>query len=299
MRKPKIGTVDISVSVNYSDIIKIKEALLHLKKVQKYDKKKFTFLIETILKMEQKANETQRKHSKTEIGELTDDKTETAETENTETEVKAADIDNIETKQRQPYSVEEDKSIINYFLEKGGVSRQKGVAIWKEMAEESIIPNRSWQSMKSRWDIVSKNLAAYQVTAEQLNAAETQGDQDQDQNQENVEAITPSVTPKFSRGYRRNANYYTVEEDQKILGFILENKRFCDTTGTSLWKSMVEQNIVPDRTWLSLKERFRKIILPNIDKFEMSPEDREEFGEVTKGRKKGKVQNGSKDGSDG
>ena len=67
-------------------------------------------------------------------------------------------IDNIETKQRQPYSLEEDKSIINYFLEKGGVSRQKGVAIWKEMAEESIIPNRSWQSMKSRWDIVSKNL---------------------------------------------------------------------------------------------------------------------------------------------
>ena len=61
---------------------------------------------------------------------------------------------------------------------------------------------------------------------------------------------------------------FSYEEDLEILRFIAENKRFSDVKGNSLWNSMEERHICSNRTGQSMKERFRRRIVPNLSNFE-------------------------------
>jgi len=291
------------VNINLDDILKIKEALLHIEKTQKYDKEKVSFLIDAILKIEQKANVEEKKSG---IGKTSpqepsdfDESRIDKEEDGSVTQIKEEDVSvtQIMTKFRQPYSLEEDTAILNYFLQNGGYSRQKGRAIWKQMSEQSVLPDRSWQSLKARWETINKNLDSYGVTAEQLKDAESIINEEEAESREVSLATTTNTSPRFSRGYRSYARYYTVEEDAKILGFIRDNKRFKETAGNTLWKTMEEQHVVPDRSWHSLKERFKKTIVVNIDKFQMSSEDLEAFKVVTQRKKKTKIPKVSEDES--
>merc|ERR1719187_2899073 len=74
------------------------------------------------------------------------------------------------------------------------------------------------------------------------------------------------------RGFRRNANYYTVEEDEMIVRYIVDTEGYGDVGGTKFWQRMEEGKIVPGRTWHGLKERFRKSIVNRIKNFGLSPE---------------------------
>ena len=59
---------------------------------------------------------------------------------------------------------------------------------------------------------------------------------------------------------------YTIEEDMKIIRFILENKYPArDVQGTGVWKLMEWRKTVPDRTWQSLRKRFFKFIQKNLE----------------------------------
>jgi len=197
----------------------------------------------------------------------------------------SSDVIYIETKFRQPYSRDEDQAIINYFLDNGGVTRQNGETIWKKMEECKIVPQRTWQSLKTRWhSTINKNLDLYGVTVESLMAAESSGTEKINKNE------SANLSSSFSRGYRSNVKYYTAEEDTKIVQYIIKNKGFKETTGNSLWKNMEESNMVPGRTWLSLKERFRKTILLNIEKFNISSTNIQAFQEIRKGKKKKRKQ---------
>ena len=65
---------------------------------------------------------------------------------------------------------------------------------------------------------------------------------------------------------------YVRAEDLAILGFIADNKRYGDVGGVEMWKLMEEREVVVGRSWQSMKERFRKKILTNIKKYNLSKE---------------------------
>ena len=62
------------------------------------------------------------------------------------------------------------------------------------------------------------------------------------------------------------------EEDVQILRFIADSGRYADVKGNTLWEFIEKKcpKVCPGRTSQSLKERFRKRIIPKIDSFEQS-----------------------------
>ena len=74
-----------------------------------------------------------------------------------------------------------------------------------------------------------------------------------------------SKTPRFGGSFR--SRYYDQEEEKAILNFIVNNKRYSEVNGKSLWIMMEEKHVVANRSWQSMKERYRKYIAPNLGKF--------------------------------
>ena len=162
---------------------------------------------------------------------------------------------------RVPYSKREEKAIVKFFLTQGGYGGRKGVAIWKRMQAQEICPNRTWQSMKARWEkFIIKDLAKYDVTVRQLETAHRRiYGQDEDDDDSGAE-----TEKENRREARKNAKMYSRQEDKKIIKYILENRRWEDVKGRAMWELLEQREIVPGRTWQSLKERFLKIIKRNV-----------------------------------
>ena len=54
-------------------------------------------------------------------------------------------------KKFEPYTVEEDLSMIAFVLKHNMVDRMKGRAVWKMAADEQLCSGRTWESMKVRF----------------------------------------------------------------------------------------------------------------------------------------------------
>ena len=71
--------------------------------------------------------------------------------------------------------------------------------------------------------------------------------------------------------------------------FIINNGYEEIIGGNTVWKLMVERNILEGRTWQSIKERFRKSILNRLDFFDLTPEQKQKLKarkrKITKRRK--------------
>ncbi|XP_022258359.1 uncharacterized protein LOC111089702 [Limulus polyphemus] len=63
---------------------------------------------------------------------------------------------------------------------------------------------------------------------------------------------------------------YSVEDQQAIINFICTKNRYSEIKGTRLWKDMESKNVLPSRTWQSMKEHFLKQIYPNLKAFNLS-----------------------------
>merc|ERR1711997_76883 len=64
-------------------------------------------------------------------------------------------------------------------------------------------------------------------------------------------------------------NLYTRSEEQNIIQWIIENNRHSEIKGIKLWRELEKSNQVPGRTSQSMKERFRKHILPKIQHYQL------------------------------
>ena len=121
------------------------------------------------------------------------------------------------------------------------------------MESKAICPDRSWQSMKERFNKhIIANLDKFKVTKTQLIKAD--GDKGK------LATRRPSCDRAGSS--RRN---YTRSEDEAILRHILNNEDFSRVGGKKLWTEM--ETVVGGRSWQSLKERFRKKIMGNLRSF--------------------------------
>lgn len=66
------------------------------------------------------------------------------------------------------------------------------------------------------------------------------------------------------RMFNKPKKGYDVEEDRKILKYIIRTNRYAEIKGKRLWQDMEDDNVNPSRPWQSLKERFRKTIVPKL-----------------------------------
>jgi len=64
-------------------------------------------------------------------------------------------------------------------------------------------------------------------------------------------------------------NLYTRSEEKNIIQWIIENNRHSEIKGIKLWRELEKSNQVPGRTSQSMKERFRKHILPKIQHYQL------------------------------
>lgn len=58
---------------------------------------------------------------------------------------------------------------------------------------------------------------------------------------------------------------YSDEEDSAILNYIIKHGRYYEIKGRQLWQDMESDRACNNRSWQSMKERFRKNILPKIN----------------------------------
>ena len=125
------------------------------------------------------------------------------------------------SKFREPYIHEKDKEIIGYFRQKRDYSRRRGNANWQKMERHGVCPGRTWGSLQLRWKIhILPKLD--EAVIRQLEEADTK--------KEN--SLWKSSSSR--RGFRRNDNYYTAEEDMKIVRYIVDNGGKKQTTKIKL-----------------------------------------------------------------
>ncbi|XP_056645688.1 uncharacterized protein LOC130450955 [Diorhabda sublineata] len=58
--------------------------------------------------------------------------------------------------------------------------------------------------------------------------------------------------------------FYTLEEDNLILEWIIKTKLFYTLRGKNFWIDLSRCNVFKDRSWQSLQNRFEKKVYPNI-----------------------------------
>ena len=142
---------------------------------------------------------------------------------------------------RQTYTHDEDGKIVDYIKANKLFGMTSGRHMWEEMAKRSVVPNRTWQSLKNRY----------------------------------MKTIEPKLDRRLKSKEASSTvkGGYTKEEDLKILRYILDNRRMADTNGNTLWKLMEERKVLEERSWQSMKERFRKRIRNNLASYALSPKE--------------------------
>ena len=155
-------------------------------------------------------------------------------------------------KYRTPFTRGEEEDIVKYFLDHGGFSIRGGNTVWKKMEDEWVCPGRTWHSLRERFEKhIKPHLNKFGSSKSDLLKA----DQHHNISKQNAGS--------------KNCNFYSKEEDLKIISFIVDNKRFLCVGGNKLWKIMEERAILDGRSWQSMKERFRKVISPKINQYKL------------------------------
>ena len=81
----------------------------------------------------------------------------------------------------------------------------------------------------------------------------------------NKRKVTPTkIVPKQS-------NLYTLDEDVAILDYVIKTGRFDELKGNALWEEAQKKKVLAGRSWQSMKERFRKHIIANVESFDIEP----------------------------
>ena len=81
------------------------------------------------------------------------------------------------------------------------------------------------------------------------------------------------------RGFRPQARYYSEAEDKAMVDFIQAGERWGEVGGVALWKLMARKRLLRDRSWQSMKERFRKRVIKRLPAFGVTRLDEQEQGE--------------------
>ncbi|XP_068218756.1 uro-adherence factor A-like [Palaemon carinicauda] len=169
---------------------------------------------------------------------------------------------------RKPYSKNEDVQILKYIIKHKGYDQLGGNLLWQDMETSKTIPGRSWHSLKERFRkrIVHclPKYVKYGFNQSHLRRLSSRVGE--------IETDRGNQLKTEPTGRKKS---YTRVEDYMILKFINETKRHSQIGGKLMWVLMSETvEGLQGRTWMSLKERFRRTILKNLQTYKISDEDR-------------------------
>ena len=162
----------------------------------------------------------------------------------------------ISQKHKSCYSLSEDELILEFIVKSKRFDELKGNSLWEEAEKKDICGGRSWQSMKERFrKQIMPNIDTYDITKKE---------------KQRLKSYYYSENMNSSR--LQNASSYSYDEDMAIIKNIIKNNGYELVKGNKFWQIMNEElkkKKVCDRSWQSLKERFHKRIVPNLNKYEI------------------------------
>ena len=79
---------------------------------------------------------------------------------------------------------------------------------------------------------------------------------------------------------------YSYSEEERIVKWIIKTHSYSEVGGIVMWRLMESDNAVPGRSFQSMKERFRKHILPKIELFDISEDAKNAFKQQQRKQKK-------------
>ena len=130
------------------------------------------------------------------------------------------------------------------------------------------ILNKTSKAMKrTRDDIlndpippVSTPKSPFKVPKEKVKTNIEKSEAENDDQDDEISIISTASSTK---------NLYTRSEEKNIIQWIIENKRHSEIKGIKMWRELEKSNEVPGRSCQSMKERFRKHILPKIQHYQL------------------------------
>ena len=197
-------------------------------------------------------------------------------------------------KRGPPFSREEERAMVSFFLARGGVSQRGGTTVWRQMEEARTCPGRTWQSLKQRFNMfVHKNLEKFNVTKTALMGVtdlventtmympEPEKEKSLPEVEDEVLAVPVREMTTCKSRYRQA---YSQGEEQEIVSYLQQKGGYGSRGGDNLWKMMEEGGVCPGRSWQSMKARYAKAIHDNLGSFRTSEQaliDADQTKEIT------------------
>ena len=207
--------------------------------------------------------------------ETVENREETVEIKEEPFEIQIDNLHNIKlknVKSNTGFTFEEDKAIVGYLLEIGGLSKSGGNKLWKKIAVIDELQGRSWQSIKNRFRrYIITDLDTYGTRKEEL---------------EDADSKLQTLKVKHDPVVKGAKTPYSQLEDNDIIKFIAESGQFGEVGGVLFWQRMEKLLVVPGRSWQSLKQRFHKQIRKRLSKEQISMITQNMIRKVPKGEKK-------------
>ncbi|XP_069698661.1 uncharacterized protein [Periplaneta americana] len=147
--------------------------------------------------------------------------------------------DSLQLSRQRKYTRVEQMNIVDCVVRHKAYTLVHGTDFWKMLEEQEVCKPRKWLSMKEQF------FRTILPAITSFNLAETE----------------------LSEFRSMNRNYYTEDEDKALLNFVARNKRYQEVGGVQLWKLMERKQAVPGRTWHSMKERYRKVLVNKLDRY--------------------------------
>ena len=159
-----------------------------------------------------------------------------------------------QTMHRQKFSVTEEKAILDFIVGKKAYARLGSRALFKEMVAEGVVQGRDWVSLFDHFrKHIIKAIDSYGLTKEQVSAFKNK-------------TIIKDADGQIAAGQIVKNQRYSGAENEMIVHYIARKKAYNKVGRDQLWKKMEKSKIVGDRTWASMKLRFYRTLIKNIEK---------------------------------
>ena len=152
--------------------------------------------------------------------------------------------------EKRRYSEAEDEALISHIATNQLQSQTGGEKIWQKMEEEEVVKGRGWESMKSRYMRITAN--------------------EKEREEEEILATAADGSPSLKR------KAYTEEDDLKMLRHLTRNQEFERVGADTLWQEMEAEEVLEGRSWVSMRNRFKRI-MKNVEPASLVGKEEEEI----------------------
>ncbi|KAK3928823.1 Telomeric repeat-binding factor 2-interacting protein 1 [Frankliniella fusca] len=142
---------------------------------------------------------------------------------------------------RCEFTQKERREIVQYLVDIQGYNDIRGTAMWKRMSRK--FPNHTWQSLKEHFiKKIMPLIGSYGLPMETVKKFRA-----------GMQA--PTIRPKPPI-----LNTYSLDDDNAILQYVSKYGKNAKLGGNVFWQTMKERNILPGRSWQSVRERYLKCL---------------------------------------